>query len=76
MILGVFSLYYSIKYSLIREPKVINSATFTKNAVNEMIDCLIVSSDDTNTYESFIQNKATTLFQKGLEGRKRIQEQS
>ena len=35
--------------------------TFTKNAANEMIDRLIISSDATNTYESFIQNKSTTF---------------
>ena len=31
--------------------------TFTKNAANEMIDRLIISSDVTNTYEHYIQNK-------------------
>ena len=49
--------------------------TFTKNAANEMIDRLIISSDSTNTYESFIQNKSTTSLQKETERRKRVLEQ-
>jgi len=57
------------------KPSSILAITFTKNAANEMIDRLIVSSDPTNTYESFIQNKTTTPTQKEVERRKRIQEQ-
>jgi DNA helicase-4 len=49
--------------------------TFTKNAANEMIDRLIISSDSTNTYESYIQNKSTTATQKQSERRKRVLEQ-
>ncbi len=57
------------------KPSSILAITFTKNAANEMIDRLIVSSDPTNTYETFIQNKTTTPAQKEVERRKRIQEQ-
>lgn len=57
------------------KPSAILAITFTKNAANEMIDRLIVSSDTTNTYEAFIQNKTTTVLQKDVERRKRIQEQ-
>lgn len=57
------------------KPSTILAITFTKNAANEMIDRLIVSSDTTNTYEAFIQNKTTTVLQKDVERRKRIQEQ-
>lgn len=57
------------------KPSSILAITFTKNAANEMIDRLIVSSDTTNTYDAFIQNKTTTLLQKDTERRKRIQEQ-
>jgi DNA helicase-4 len=57
------------------KPASILAITFTKNAANEMIDRLIVSSDTTNTYEAFIQNKTTTALQKDNERRKRIQEQ-
>lgn len=49
--------------------------TFTKNAANEMIDRLIIASDQTNTYESYIQNKYTTVQQKEVERRKRVLEQ-
>jgi DNA helicase-4 len=49
--------------------------TFTKNAANEMIDRLIIASDETNTYESYIQNKYTTIQQKETERRKRVLEQ-
>lgn len=49
--------------------------TFTKNAANEMIDRLIIASDETNTYESYIQNKYTTVQQKDIERRKRVLEQ-
>ncbi len=49
--------------------------TFTKNAANEMIDRLIISSDATNTYESYILNKSTTSLQKETERRKRVLEQ-
>lgn len=49
--------------------------TFTKNAANEMIDRLIISSDVTNTYEHYIQNKSTTNLQKEIERRKRVLEQ-
>ncbi|MBB1193772.1 ATP-dependent helicase [Flavobacterium sp. SOK18b] len=49
--------------------------TFTKNAANEMIDRLIIASDETNTYESYIQNKYTTIQQKEAERRKRVLEQ-
>ncbi|GGD26414.1 UvrD-helicase domain-containing protein [Flavobacterium orientale] len=57
------------------KPSSILAITFTKNAANEMIDRLIVSSETTNTYEAFIQNKTTTALQKDVERRKRIQEQ-
>ncbi|MBN8641230.1 MAG: UvrD-helicase domain-containing protein [Flavobacteriales bacterium] len=57
------------------KPSAILAITFTKNAANEMIDRLIVSSDTTNTYEAFIQNKTTTVLQKDVERKKRIQEQ-
>lgn len=57
------------------KPSSILAITFTKNAANEMIDRLIVSSDSTNTYEAFIQNKKTTALQKEVERKKRIQEQ-
>ena len=55
------------------KPSAILAITFTKNAANEMIDRLIVSSDETNTYETFTQNKAITAIQKEAERRKRIQ---
>jgi DNA helicase IV len=55
------------------KPSAILTITFTKNAANEMIDRLIISSDDTNTYEAFIQNKVITAIQKEAERRKRIQ---
>lgn len=57
------------------KPSSILAITFTKNAANEMIDRLIISSDTTNTYEAFILNKTTTALQKDVERRKRIQEQ-
>lgn len=54
------------------KPSAILAITFTKNAANEMIDRLIVSSDSTNTYEAFIQNKSINALQKEEERRKRI----
>ncbi|NDP21178.1 MAG: ATP-dependent helicase [Paludibacter sp.] len=57
------------------KPSSILAITFTKNAANEMIDRLIISSDVTNTYEHYIQNKTTTNFQKEAERRKRVVEQ-
>ena len=57
------------------KPSAILAITFTKNAANEMIDRLIVSSDSTDTYEAFIQNKAITAIQKEAERRKRIQDE-
>jgi len=57
------------------KPSSILAITFTKNATNEMLDRLIIASDDSNTYEAFIQNKRVTAIQKEEERRKRIQEQ-
>jgi len=57
------------------KPSAILAITFTKNAANEMIDRLIVSSDETNTYEAFIQNKTIPAIQKEAERRKRIQDE-
>ena len=57
------------------KPSAILAITFTKNAANEMIDRLIVSSDETNSYETFIQNKSITAIQKETERRKRIQDE-
>jgi DNA helicase-4 len=57
------------------KPSSILAITFTKNAANEMMDRLIVSSDDTNTYKSFIQNKSITVALKDAERRRRIHEQ-
>ncbi|MFY7741549.1 MAG: UvrD-helicase domain-containing protein [Flavobacterium sp.] len=54
------------------KPSSILAITFTKNAANEMIDRLIVSSDSSNTYEAFIQNKSITSIQKDAERKKRI----
>jgi DNA helicase-4 len=57
------------------KPSTILAITFTKNAANEMIDRLIVSSDSTNSYETFIQDKSIKAIQKETERRNRIQEQ-
>lgn len=57
------------------KPSAILAITFTKNAANEMIDRLIVSSDSTNTYEAFIQNKSISALQKETERRKRINDE-
>lgn len=57
------------------KPSAILAITFTKNAANEMIDRLIVSTDHSNTYESIIQDKKTTALQKDTERRKRVREQ-
>lgn len=57
------------------KPSAILAITFTKNAANEMIDRLIISSDSHNTYESYIQDKSITALQKNIERRNRIQEQ-
>ncbi len=47
--------------------------TFTKNAANEMIDRLIISSDPTQSYQSLIQDKKTSIKQKEYERMNRIQ---
>lgn len=57
------------------KPSNILAITFTKNAANEMIDRLIVSSDTTDSYENFIQDKSIPATQKETERRNRIQEQ-
>ncbi|MFO0435865.1 MAG: UvrD-helicase domain-containing protein [Sphingobacteriaceae bacterium] len=58
------------------KPSSILAITFTKNATNEMIDRLIVSSDSSNTYEAFIQNKSIQAIDKEIERKKRISEQT
>jgi DNA helicase-4 len=55
------------------KPSSILAITFTKNAANEMIDRLIISSDSSNEYETLIQNKGISPIQKENERKKRIQ---
>jgi DNA helicase-4 len=55
------------------KPSSILGITFTKNAANEMIDRLIISSDSTQTYEKLILNKKLTIEQKEFERKKWIQ---
>lgn len=55
------------------KPSNILAITFTKNATNEMIDRLIISSDKTDTYEAIIQSKHLTAIHKDAERKKRIQ---
>jgi DNA helicase IV len=57
------------------KPSAILAITFTKNAANEMIDRLIISSDPTDSYETYIQDKTITALQKETERRNRIQKQ-
>ena len=56
------------------KPSSILAITFTKNATNEMIDRLIISSDSSGTYESMIQDKRIKVEIKDAERRKRTQE--
>lgn len=42
------------------KPSSLLAITFTKNAANEMIDRLIISGDETGTYEAFINDKHVT----------------
>jgi DNA helicase-4 len=56
------------------KPSSILAITFTKNATNEMIDRLIISSDKSGTYESIVQDKKIKAEFKEAERRKRIQE--
>ncbi|GIL23952.1 MAG: hypothetical protein BroJett042_24650 [Bacteroidota bacterium] len=55
------------------KPSSILGITFTKNAANEMIDRLIISSDSTQSYEKLIQNKKLTTEQKEFERKRWIQ---
>lgn len=52
------------------KPSSVLGITFTKNAANEMIDRLIISSDSTNAYQKQIQNKRLTSEQKEFERKK------
>ncbi len=57
------------------KPSSILAITFTKNATNEMIDRLIVETDDTGTYEEILNDKHLNKEFKENERKKRIQEQ-
>jgi len=57
------------------KPSNILAITFTKNATNEMVDRLIISSDKTNSYEAIIQSKHLTALYKENERKKRVQEE-
>ena len=56
------------------KPSSILAITFTKNATNEMVDRLIISSDKSGTYESIIQDKKIKAEFKDAERKKRIQD--
>jgi len=57
------------------KPSNILAITFTKNATNEMVDRLIITSDKTNSYEAIIQSKHLTALYKENERKKRVQEE-
>lgn len=56
------------------KPSSILAITFTKNATNEMIDRLIISSDKSGTYESIILDKKIKAEFKDAERKRRIQD--
>ncbi len=57
------------------KPSHILAITFTKNATNEMIDRLIVETDDTGTYSEILTDKHLNRQYRDAERKKRIQEQ-
>lgn len=54
------------------KPSSVLAITFTKNAANEMIDRLIVSSEDSSEYEEFISSKTNTNAQKDEKRRDKL----
>jgi len=48
-------------------PSNILAITFTKNAVNEMLDRLIMSADDSEEYKEMVENKNRTAKEKDVE---------
>lgn len=56
------------------KPSNILAITFTKNATNEMIDRLIISTDDSGTYQNIISDKRLKADFKEAERKRRVQE--
>ena len=64
------TLLHKINYLL--DDKLVNAknilaVTFTKNAANEMLDRMIVSSDKSGYYEAFIKTKGITILERNKE---------